>query len=84
VESEESTQQADISFERDVRPLFRERDRGAMLGVAKFDLWKREDVAEHSQDILERLQDGSMPCDQPWPETRVSVFRRWVDAGMPA
>jgi hypothetical protein len=37
------------SFERDVRPLFRERDRGAMLGVADFDLWKREDVAEFAR-----------------------------------
>ena len=36
-----------------------------MLGVAEFDLWKREDVAEHSHDILKRLQDGSMPCDEP-------------------
>ena len=55
-----------------------------MLGVAEFDLWKREDVAEHSHDILERLEDGSMPCDQAWPEEQVAVFRRWVDAGMPA
>ena len=55
-----------------------------MLGVADFDLWKREDVAEHSQDILRRLEDGSMPCDQGWPEEQVAVFRRWVEAGMPA
>ena len=81
---EATDQHAGMSFERDVRPLFRERDRGAMLGVAKFDLWKQEDVAEHSQDILKRLEDGSMPCDQAWPEEQVAVFRRWVDAGMPA
>jgi hypothetical protein len=81
---ESSSEQAEASFERDVRPLFRERDRGTMLGVAKFDLWKRDDVAEHSQDILERLEDGSMPCDQAWPDEQVAVFRRWVEAGMPA
>jgi hypothetical protein len=75
---------AEISFERDVRPLFRERDRGAMLGVADFDLWKRDDAAEHSQAILERLENGSMPCDQAWPAEQVAVFRRWVEAGMPA
>jgi hypothetical protein len=73
-----------LSFERDVRPLFRERDRGAMLGVAKFDLWARDDVAEHSQAILERLESGSMPCDQAWPDEQVALFRRWLDAGMPA
>jgi hypothetical protein len=72
-----------LSFEKDVRPLFRERDRGSMLDVANFDLWARDDVAEHSQAILERLENGSMPCDQTWPEERVALFRRWIDAGMP-
>ena len=81
---ESSSKHAETSFERDVRPLFRERDRGTMLGVARFDLWKRDDVAEHSQDILKRLEDGSMPCDQAWPDEQVAVFRRWVEAGMPA
>jgi hypothetical protein len=72
-----------LSFEKDVRPLFRERDRGSMLEVANFDLWARDDVAEHSQAILERVESGSMPCDQAWPEERVALFRRWIDAGMP-
>ena len=72
-----------LSFERDVRPLFRERDRGSMRDVAGFDLWAREDVVEHSTAILERLENGSMPCDQAWPDERVALFRRWVDAGMP-
>jgi hypothetical protein len=70
------------SFERDVRPLFRERDRGSMLDVAGFDLWARDDVAEHSQAILDRLESGSMPCDQAWPAEQVAIFRRWVDSGM--
>ena len=81
---ESGSQGSTVSFERDVRPLFRERDRDTMLGVAKFDLWNRDDVAEHSHDILERLEDGSMPCDQAWPGDQIAVFRRWVDAGMPA
>jgi hypothetical protein len=72
-----------LSFERDVRPLFRERDRGSMREVAGFDLWARADVVEHSQAILQRLEDGSMPCDQAWPDEQVALFRRWVEAGMP-
>ena len=71
------------TFEEDVKPLFRERDRGAMLSVARFDLWSRDDVAEHSQEILQRLENGSMPCDEAWPEERVAIFRQWVGAGMP-
>ena len=70
------------SFESDVKPLFRERDRGSMLSVAQFDLWSRDDVAEHSQEILQRLEDGSMPCDEAWPEEQVAIFRQWVGAGM--
>ena len=71
-----------LSFENDVRPLFRERDRSTMLGVSKFDLWKREDVVEHSEAILRRLEDGSMPCDQAWPADQVALFQRWVEGGM--
>jgi hypothetical protein len=78
-----TAEQAKPSFEGDIRPLFRERDRQSMLDVADFDLWARADVAEHSQAILERLESGSMPCDQAWPSERVELFRRWVDGGMP-
>jgi hypothetical protein len=73
-----------LSFESDIRPLFRERDRASMLDVASFDLWAREDVVEHSQAILERLENGSMPCDQAWPDDQVAIFRKWVDDGMSA
>jgi hypothetical protein len=73
-----------LSFERDLKPLFREGDRAAMLRVADFDLWKRDDVAANSEAILTRLEEGSMPCDEAWPADRVATFRRWVEAGMPA
>ncbi len=72
-----------LSFEQNVKPLFRERDRSTMLSVAKFDLWKRDDVAEHSDAILGRLEDRSMPCDQAWPDDQVALFRRWIEAGKP-
>ena len=69
-------------FARDIQPLFREDDRDAM-GFA-FDLWKYEDVKSHAQDILERLSDGSMPCDGEWPQEHVDLFHQWIDVGMPA
>jgi hypothetical protein len=71
-----------LGFERDIKPLFRERDRGAMLSVAKFDLWSYVDVSQRSEEILGRLEDGSMPCDQSWPEDQVGRFRDWVQSGM--
>jgi hypothetical protein len=70
------------SYERDIKPLFRETDREEMSFA--FDLWDYEDVKENSDGILERVASGEMPCDFPWPPDRVSAFRMWVEAGMPA
>ena len=72
----------EIGFAADIRPLFREGDRESMMGW--FDLWSHADVVAYADAIAERLHDGSMPCDDPWPDDRVELFDRWVDAGMPA
>lgn len=69
------------TFDRDIKKLFRASDRDAMKGA--FDLWSYDDVSKHSAPILERLQDGTMPCDGAWPPADVAVFERWVAAGMP-
>jgi hypothetical protein len=66
----------------DLRELFRSEDVEAMRFV--FDLWSYEDVREHAEEIHERLAEGTMPCDSPWPENNVRRFRRWIDGGMPA
>jgi hypothetical protein len=71
-----------ISFEQDIKPLFREHDRESMKRA--FDLWSYDDVAQHRDAIVGRLRDGSMPCDGAWPPDQVEVFQRWIDGGMPA
>lgn len=67
------------SFETDVKPMFRERDRRSMEFA--FDLWSRDDVGEHADAILARLKAGSMPCDGAWPPAQVELFERWVASG---
>ena len=67
------------SFETDIRPLFRESDRAAMLKA--FDLWSYGDVRTHAEKIAERLQDGTMPCDGPWPADDVTKFADWMSSG---
>lgn len=67
------------SFESDIKPLFRDRDRASMRG--SFDLWSYADVVANGHAILERVADGSMPCDGAWPTERVDLFRRWLDDG---
>jgi hypothetical protein len=70
-----------ISFEQDIKPLFRERDRESMKKA--FDLSSYDDVAQNSEAIVGRLRDGSMPCDGAWSPEQVAVLQRWIDAGMP-
>jgi hypothetical protein len=70
-----------MSFETDIRPLFRQDDAEAMSWA--FDLASYADVREHAEAIYDRLVDGSMPCDEPWPDDQVQRFRDWIDAGMP-
>jgi hypothetical protein len=73
------TGDAVASFEADIKPLFREDDRLEMQFA--FDLWSHADVKDEAQNILERLEDGSMPCDEPWAEAQVQTFRDWIAAG---
>ena len=68
-----------VSFAAHVKPLFREHDRQSMSFA--FDLWSRDDVQAHAAEILERLGDGTMPCDGAWPPERVEVFKRWTESG---
>ena len=50
-----------VSFDSDVKPMFRELDRESMQ--SHFDLWSYDDVCEHADAILARLRAGTMPCD---------------------
>ena len=68
-----------VSFGKHIKPMFRERDRQSMSFA--FDLWSQADVQAHAGDILERLDDGTMPCDGAWPTERTEVFRRWTESG---
>jgi hypothetical protein len=68
-----------LSFERDIKPLFRDSDRSAMIRA--FDLWSATDVAAHGEAIAARLRDGSMPCDGAWPAQHVTTFTSWLDSG---
>jgi hypothetical protein len=71
-----------LSFERDIKPLFRTGDRDSML--ASFDLFDYADVVEQADAIVDALRSGQMPCDGAWPEAQVEKLQQWIDTGMPA
>jgi hypothetical protein len=68
-----------LGFAADIKPLFREKDRSAMLRA--FDLWKRADVVAHGEAIAAQLERGTMPCDGAWAAPQVEIFRQWLAQG---
>jgi CDGSH-type Zn-finger protein/truncated hemoglobin YjbI len=68
-----------VRYEKHIRQLFRERDQRSMRFA--FDLHSHADVREHAQDILARVQNGTMPCDGAWQSDWVDTFARWVEQG---
>ena len=71
-----------LSFERDIRPLFRDKDRKSMM--AAFDLFEYADVAENADAIVGSLRSGQMPSDGAWPDADVDTLQQWIDTGKPA
>ena len=73
-----------LSFEKDIRPLFREGDIDCMtpIGIALDDpAWMC--VPANAQSVYAAVADSSMPPGEPWPEDRVALFKAWMDAGCP-
>ena len=68
-----------VSFERDIRSLWRERDIKSMTFA--FDLSSYDDVRNNAEAIYDRLASGTMPCDGAWPADDVNRFRAWIDGG---
>jgi hypothetical protein len=70
-----------VGFERDIRPLFRDKDVESMSSA--FDLSSYEAARANAARILATVAEGSMPCDGPWPAERLELSRGRVDAGCP-
>jgi hypothetical protein len=73
-----------LSFAADIRPLFRDEPDIVAMKRYGLDLSSYAEVKEKAQAIYDTLEDGSMPCDNRWPETKVALFKRWMDEGMAA
>ena len=69
-----------LEYAKDIRPMFRRTDVEAMKPRG-LDLSSYADVRASADDILSRLQDGSMPCDGPWQQTEIDKFKQWIADG---
>ena len=71
-----------LSFATDIRPLFRDTPDVTTMKRMGLDLSSYEAVKANAEGIYSRLEDGSMPCDGPWPADQIARFKRWMDEGM--
>ena len=71
-----------LSFEQDIKPMFRQKDRDSMLQA--FDLFDYDDVVENARKIAHTLRSAQMPCDGAWSGEQVDKLQQWIDAGTPA
>jgi hypothetical protein len=72
------------SFQKDIRPLFTERDIHAMSKA--FNLASYDDVKAHAAIIYDRIRGiggAVMPPppprgEGPWPQPRINLFAQWI------
>ena len=78
---ESSSQQ--ISFAKDIRPLFTDTDVLHMKPYG-FDLSNYEDVVANAQAIHDAVSGGTMPPKAnggPWTKEKCDLFERWMQQG---
>ncbi|MGD0211917.1 MAG: hypothetical protein ABSB87_01720 [Terriglobales bacterium] len=77
------------SFQKDIRPLFTERD---IEGMRKgFNLESYDDVKKHAVAIYDRIRGiggALMPPppprgEGPWPQSWIELFAKWMSDGFP-
>jgi len=71
-----------LSFAANIRPLFRDSPDVEAMKNFGLDLSSYDDVKAQAEEIYARLNDGSMPCDNPWPKEQIDRFKQWMDEGM--
>ena len=77
------------SFQKDIRPLFTERDIQGM--IKGFNLASYDEVKAHAAAIYDRIRGiggAVMPPppprgEGPWPQSRIELFAKWMADGCP-
>jgi hypothetical protein len=70
-----------LSFATDIRPLFRDSEDVEVMKNFGLDLSSYEEVKAQAENIYARIEDGSMPCDEPWPKEQLARFKQWMQEG---
>jgi hypothetical protein len=75
-----------LSFARDIRPMFTDIDI-AHMKIAGIDLSDRNEVMTHADAIYQTVSTGAMPPpssgEAPWTADMCDRFKRWQAADCP-
>ncbi len=71
-----------LSYQTDIRPLFRDFDLETLKRFDRIDLNSLDSVRAHIETLRERLQAGKLPYDACWSSKQIALFRRWINQGM--
>ena len=70
-----------VSYQSDIRPLFRFKDIPSMKINGGFDLSSYGDLVKDADGISQRLSAKEMPCDGPWSDEYIAFFKQWIADG---
>ena len=70
------------TWEANIKGLFNDGDIACMKRRG-LDLSNYQDVRVNAQSILDTISSGFMPPGNPWPESWVETFKRWIEIGAP-
>ena len=69
-----------VSFERDIKPFFTDRDRDHMNDVGLFDLHVASDVCDNYDIIRDAITSKRMTIPTPWTDDEIARFLPLFDA----
>ena len=78
--------QAKVSFEKDIKPLFRPMDvecmRSRGVYLSDYDYMKDPDIAKFVLSMLQPDANPRMPYGGPyWSQAALDLFKKWMDDG---
>ena len=70
------------TYTQDIQKFFRFKDINSMRprGV---ELGSYEGLKANANKIYKAVSTKHMPCDGPWDDYKIMIFKRWIDVGMP-
>lgn len=75
------TAHADLTYSKDIKPIFKNRCSECHDYLADKNWQKYEDAFKHKDTIKQKMLDKSMPMGRDMPQNERDQIVQWVDQG---